>query len=49
MKQLHKNRYENVRKLFHNNYPNLPLIFAIIEHLIPGQIWVDDEGEPKFA
>jgi GNAT superfamily N-acetyltransferase len=49
MKQLHKNEYENIRNLFHTNYPNLPLIFAIIEQLIPGQIWVNDKNEPKVC
>jgi len=49
MKQLHKNKYEDVRKLFHRNYPNLPLIFAVIEQLIPGQIWVDNIDEPNVC
>lgn len=49
MKQLSENKYENARKLFHKNYPNLPEIFAVIEHLIPGQIWVNNEDEPTFC
>jgi hypothetical protein len=49
MKQLSKSKYENVRKLFHKNYPNLPEIFAVIEHFIPGKIFVDNELEPKFC
>jgi len=49
MKQLSKNKYKNVRELFHKNYPNLPEIFAVIEHSIPGQIWVDNEHEAKIC
>lgn len=49
MQQLEENKYENIRKLFHQNYPNLPLIFAIIERLIPGQIWVDDANKPMLC
>lgn len=49
MKQLSKEKHENVRKLFYKNYPNLPEIFAVIENLIPGQIWVDKEDEPRLC
>lgn len=49
MKQLHPDQYENVRPLFHVNYPNLPMIYGIIECLIPGQIWVDKENEPSVC
>ncbi len=49
MNPLRKDKYEKVRQLFHNNYPNLPLIFALIEHVIPGQIWVDREDEPTIC
>lgn len=49
MKQLSPNRYECVRKLFSDNYPNLPLIFSIIEGLIPGEIWVDNDDEPNVS
>ena len=48
MQQLHQNKY----KLFahsHENFPNSPIIYAILEHRISGQIWVDDESESRIC
>ncbi len=46
MKKLSSNNYSTVLPFFHPNYINAPLIYAIIEHKIPGQIWVDTENAP---
>lgn len=49
MKQLSPNKYESVRSLFDKDYPNLPLIHGIIEQLMPGQVWVDNESNPTLC
>jgi len=47
MNQLPQDKYEKVRSFFHGSYPNLPFIYGIIDHLLPGQIWVDNENKPN--
>jgi len=49
MKLLPKNKYHLVRSLFHDNYPNLPLVYSVIEQVRPGEIWVDNENNPKHC
>ena len=49
MQQLHQNKYKTLRSFFHENFPNSPIIYAILEHKIPGQIWVDDESESRIC
>lgn len=46
MQLLSNAEYEKIRHLFPRNYPNLPFILAIIEHILPGQIWVDHAQKP---
>lgn len=36
--------YENVRSLFHESDTNSAAIFGVIEGLIPGQIWTDNQN-----
>nr|WP_305987336.1 GNAT family N-acetyltransferase [Pseudomonas sp. Q1] len=37
---------ECVRKLFADDYPNLPFVHGVIEGLLPGEVFVDDAFEP---
>ena len=50
IQQLSFAKYANVVKpLFHVTDPNLAAAFGIIEGLIPGQIWADDEDNPHVC
>lgn len=49
MKQLAQHQYESVRHLFSDDFPNIAIILAIIEQVIPGQIWVNHEEEPSIC
>lgn len=47
--KLTRDQYKSVRCLFHHKFPNVPIVFGIIEGILPGQIWVDDVGNPEFC
>jgi GNAT superfamily N-acetyltransferase len=49
MKKIYLDQYKHVRSIFHNDYPNLPLVHSIIEGLRPGQVWIDKEIEPNLS
>lgn len=42
MIKLSPQEYPIANPLFHDNYPNLPFIYGVIENRMPGEIWIND-------
>lgn len=47
IQELTTEQFPIIEKLFTSDYPNLPLIQAVVQHKIPGKIWVNSTQSPN--
>lgn len=49
IKELSQENFSNVLELFDKDYPNLAFVYGIVDRILPGKIWVDNEGMPNVC